>query len=72
VDKKMEASDPAKRVLFIRPGGNGCRKRGRSKLRWCDELEDVARVGCRNWRINGQSRKKWQKLNEEVKTHTGM
>jgi hypothetical protein len=28
-----------------------------AKLRWCDEAEeDVALVGCRNWRINAQSR----------------
>jgi len=68
----MEESDLAKKVICTKPGGNGCRKRGRTKLRWCDELEDVARVGCRNWRINGQSREKWQKLTEKVKSHPGM
>jgi hypothetical protein len=34
--------------------------------------EDVARVGCRNWRINVQSRQQWRKLVEEVKCHPGM
>jgi hypothetical protein len=33
--------------------------------------EDVARVGCRNWRINVQSRQEWRKLVEEVKCHPG-
>ena len=33
------------------------RERGRPKLRWCDELEeDITQIGCRNWRINAQSR----------------
>jgi len=72
VDMRMEESDPAKKVLCTRPGGNGCRKRGRPKLRWCDEFKDVVRVGDRNWRINGQSREMWQKLTEKVKSHLGM
>jgi hypothetical protein len=49
---RMDKSDLAKKVLCTKPGGTGDRKRGRPKLRWCDELEDVARVGCRNWRLN--------------------
>jgi hypothetical protein len=41
-------------------------------LKWCDELEkEVARVGCRNWRLNAQSREAWRKLIEEVKTIQG-
>jgi hypothetical protein len=43
---RVEERDPARKVLFTRPGGTGDRKRNRPKLRWCDELaEDVARVG---------------------------
>jgi hypothetical protein len=42
-------------------------------MRLCDELEeDVTQVGCRNWRINVQSREEWQKLIEEVKSHPWM
>jgi hypothetical protein len=42
-------------------------ERGRPKLRWCDELEeDVTQFGCKNWRLNAQSREEWQKLIEEV------
>lgn len=43
-----------------------------AKLGWCDEAEeDVARVGCRNWRINAQSRTEWRKFIEEVRSHPG-
>jgi hypothetical protein len=45
----------------------------RPKLRRCDKSEeDVAEVGCRNWRINAHSREEWRKLIEEVKCHPGM
>jgi hypothetical protein len=69
----MEESDPARKVLYIKSGGIGDRKRGRPKLRWCDELEEnVGQVGCRNWKCNAQSRQEWRKLIEEVKSHPGM
>ena len=52
---RMEGSDPRKKVLCTEPGGNGGRRRGRPKLRRCEEFEkDVARVGCRNWRIHAR------------------
>ena len=70
---RVEESDPAKKVLCSIPGGSGDRRRDRRKLRRCDELEeDVARVGCRNWRINAQSREEWRKLIEEVKSYVGL
>jgi hypothetical protein len=69
---RMDASDRARKVLCTKPGGIGGRKRGRPKLRWCDEIEDVARVGCRNWRLSAQLREDWRKAIEEVKSHRGM
>jgi hypothetical protein len=53
---RMDESDPARKILCAKPGGMGDRKkRGRPKLMSCHELqEDVARVGCRNWRNNAQ------------------
>jgi hypothetical protein len=42
------------------------------KLRWCENLEDVAGAGGRNWRINVQARQEWQKLTEEAKGHSVM
>jgi hypothetical protein len=48
-------------------------RRGRSKLRFCDEVEeDITQVGCRNWRINAQTRHDWRKLTEGVKCQPGM
>jgi hypothetical protein len=43
---RVEESDPARKVLCTKSGRIGDRKRGRPKLRWRDELEDFARVGC--------------------------
>jgi hypothetical protein len=58
---RMEESDPDEEVFYIKPEESGDRRRGRPKLRWREESEeDVARVGCRNWRINAQSRQKYQ------------
>ena len=57
------------KVLCAKPGENDDR-RGRPKLRWCVELgNNIAQVGCRNWKINAQSRETWQKLTEEVTSH---
>ena len=55
---RVEETGPVKKVLCIKRGGSGGRRRGRPKLRSRDELEeDVARLGCRNWRIDaGQER----------------
>jgi hypothetical protein len=54
---RMEESDPAEKILCTKPGGSEGKRRGRWKLRWYNQLEqDVARVGCRTWRINAQSR----------------
>jgi hypothetical protein len=70
---RIEESEPAKKVLCTEPGENGYRKRSKRKLRWSDELEeDVTGVGCRNWRINAQSRAEWWKLTGEVKFQSGM
>jgi len=68
----MEESDSAKKFVCTKTEGNGDKRRGRPKLRWCEESEcDVAGVACRNRRINVQSREKWQKISEEVKCHPG-
>jgi len=49
----MEESNPANKVLFTKPLGNGDRRRGSSKLRWRELLEEeVTWVRFRNWRVN--------------------
>jgi hypothetical protein len=42
---RMEESDPAKKILCTKPGGNGGRMRGRPKLRWCHELGEGHHTG---------------------------
>jgi hypothetical protein len=70
---RTEESDSEKEVLCTKPQGSGERQRGRPKLSWCDKLdEEIAQVGCRNWRINAQSRQVWQKLTEVVTPHPGI
>jgi hypothetical protein len=50
---KMEESNATKKVIFTIPLRSGDRRRGSSKLRWCEILEeDVTWVEFRNWRIN--------------------
>jgi hypothetical protein len=69
----MEESDPAKKALCTKPGRSGERRRGKLKLRRCEELEeDVAWFGCKTWRTNAKSRKDSGKPNGKVKSHPGM
>ena len=47
--------DLSRRVLLREPGGK--RPRGRPRLRWEDGLEeDVARIGCTNWKVAALNR----------------
>jgi hypothetical protein len=34
--------------------------------------EDVARLGCRNWKIAALHRKGWKKLLKEAEAHPGL
>jgi hypothetical protein len=61
----------ARRVLLSEPGGR--RPRRRPKLRWEDGLvEDVARLGCRNWTVVALNREGWRKLLKEAEAHPGL
>jgi hypothetical protein len=47
--------------------------RGRPRLRWEDGMvEDVARLGCRNWRIVALNWEVWRKLLKEAEVHPGL
>jgi hypothetical protein len=35
-------------------------------------VEDVARLGCRNWTIVAINREGWRKLVKEAKAHSGL
>jgi hypothetical protein len=61
----------SKRVLLSEPGEK--RPRGRHRLCWEDGVEeDVARLGCRNWKIAALNRKGWKKLLKEAEAHPGL
>ena len=67
----QDDDDLSSRVLLSKPGGK--RPRGRSRLRWEDGVEeDVARLGCRNWKILALNRKGWRKLLKEAEAHPGL
>ena len=63
--------DLSRRVLRSEPGGK--RPRGRPRLRWEDAVEeDVARLGCRNWKVVALNREGWRKLLKEAEAHPGL
>ena len=50
---RMEESNPIKKVICTKTGGNGDGRRDSSKLMWCDMFkDDVTWSGFRNWRIS--------------------
>ena len=63
--------DLSRRVLLSEPGGK--RPRGRPRLSWEDGVrEDVARLGCRNWKVAAVSCEGWRKLLKEDEAHPGL
>jgi len=68
---RQDDDDLSRTVLLSEPGGK--RPRGRPKLRWEDRVEeDVARLGCRNWKIVVLNREGWRKLLKEPEAHLGL
>ena len=58
---RQDDDDLSRRVFLSEPGGK--RPRGRPRLRWEDGVEeDVARLGCRNWKVVALNREGWRKL----------
>ena len=67
----QDDDDLSRRVLLSEPGGK--RPRGIPRLRWEDGVEeDVARRGCRNWKIVTLNREGWRKLLKEAEAHPGL
>ena len=65
---RQDDNDLSRRVLLSEPGGK-C-PRGRPRLRWEDGgEEDVARLGCRNWKTVALNRDGWRKLLKEAEAH---
>jgi hypothetical protein len=68
---RQDDDDLSKRVLLSESGGR--HPRGRPKLRWEDGVvEDVARLGCRNWKVVALHREGWRKLLKEAEAHPGL
>jgi hypothetical protein len=63
---RQDEDDLSRRVPLSEPGGK--RPRGRPGLLW----EDVARLGCRNWKIVALNREGWRKLLKEAQAHPGL
>ena len=60
--------DLSRRVLLSEPGGK--RPTGTSRLRWEDGVEeDVARLGCINWKIVALNWERWRKVSKEAEAH---
>ena len=67
------------RVTMIYPGESSSVSKeesapeGDPRLRWEDGVEeDVARLGCRNWKIVALNREGWRKLLREAEAHPGL
>jgi hypothetical protein len=63
----MEDSRMPKRVM--REKIYTRRKRGRLKVRW---LDDVQEMGIEGWRRKAQDRDQWKRIAQEAKAHVGL
>ena len=68
---RQDDNDLSRRVLLSEPGGKCLR--GRPWLRGEDGVEeDVASLGCRNWKIVALNREGWRKPLKEAEVNPGL
>ena len=61
----MDDKEITKGIFNSNPGRQ--RGRGRPKLRWIDGVEhDLRKIGCKNWKMVAQDRRRWRHLLEEA------
>jgi hypothetical protein len=61
---RIEDNSVTNRILYGRPGGR--RKKGRLRLRWLDDVEDLREIGVKRWRTRAVDRNEWQRILEEA------
>jgi hypothetical protein len=49
----------------------GTRKKGRSRMRWMDGVEDLRNCVV-NWKTKAKERDGWRKVLEQATTHNGL
>ena len=68
---RMDDKEITKRILNSNSGGQ--RERGKPKLIWIDCVElDLRKIGCKNWKMVAQDRRRWRHLLEEARDHPGL
>jgi hypothetical protein len=64
--RRMEESSPCKKLTFSQL--EGCRKKGRPKLRWLDDvLQDIKTLKVTAWWKKAQDRDSWKAVIKEAK-----
>jgi hypothetical protein len=57
--------------MLVKPEGE--RKKGRSRMRWMEDVErDVRNLSVFNWNTKAQERNGWRKFSEQAMTHKGL
>jgi hypothetical protein len=68
----MGENSPCKKITFSQP--EGCRKKGRSKLRWLDSVlkKDVKLLKVETWWEKARDRNIWGRIIKEAKVRKGL
>jgi hypothetical protein len=67
----MEKSSLCKKLTFSQL--EGCRKKGRPKLRWLDDvLQDLKTLKVTAWWKKAQDRDSWKAVIKEAKAHKAL
>lgn len=62
--------DDLERIVDCKPEGR--RRTDRPKVRWLGVLEDVKKLGVKNWWTVARDREDWKKVLREAEAHAGL